>query len=293
MPEDEDPLAISPPTAAAASGAGGWPPASELVTALRAAGCVFAEDEAALLRAEARSPLHLAELTARRVAGAPLEHILGWASFLGHRVLVHPGVFVPRRRTELLVELALAALAARGALRPARVVDLCCGSGAVGMALASSRPGIELHAIDIDPAAVRCARQNIPASAGQVYQGDLDGPLPTRLRGAVDVLTANVPYVPTRALRLMPPEARQHEPRAALDGGPEGLDLLLRVAALAPRWLAPGGEVLMEAGAAQAPTLLEALGRAGLSPSLVQDPDREATVVRGASAQQEAGAGLP
>ena len=112
------------------------------------------------------------------------------------------------------------------------IVDLCCGAGAIGAALAAAVERAEVHAADIDPAAVRCARQNLPA--GQVYQGDLYGPLPAALRGRVQILAANVPYVPTGEIGFLPPEARVHEPSAALDGGADGLDVLRRVAAGAP-----------------------------------------------------------
>src|SRR5262245_29444624 len=130
------------------------PPA--IVNRLRAAGCVFAEDEARLLVGAARSPADLAAMVDRRAAGLPIEYVVGWAEFAGLRVAVAPGVFVPRRRTEFLVDQA-AALTRPGAV----VVDLCCGSGAVGAALAAAVEGIELHAADIDPAAVRCARRNL------------------------------------------------------------------------------------------------------------------------------------
>jgi len=117
----------------------------------------------------------------RRAAGVPLEHVLGWAEFCGLRIAVDPGVFVPRRRTEFLARQA-AALA-----RPrAVVVDLCCGSGAVGAALAAALDRVELYAVDIDPAAVRCARRNLAGAGGQVYEGDLYQPLPATLRGRVD-----------------------------------------------------------------------------------------------------------
>ena len=187
----------------------------------------------------------LDELVARRVAGEPLEYVVGWVDFAGIRVAIDPGVFIPRQRTALLVELATAALSAR----PADVVvDLCCGSGALGLALAHRHPGIELHAADIDPVAVACARRNLEPIGATVHQGDLDAPLPDRLRGRVDVLLANVPYVPAAAIALMPPESRDHEPRATVDGGADGLDVVRRLAALAPGWLAPGGERLRRDG---------------------------------------------
>src|SRR6185437_10871099 len=187
-------------------------PDSVIVARLRAAGCVFAEDEARLLMSAARTPAELDTMVGQRAAGLPLEQVLGWAEFCGLRITVAPGVFVPRRRTEFLVRQA-AALARPGAV----IVDLCCGAGAIGAALAAAVAGAEVHAADVDPAAVRCARQNLPA--GHVYQGDLYGPLPAGLRGRVQVLAANVPYVPTGEIRYLPPEARVHEPPAALDGG--------------------------------------------------------------------------
>jgi release factor glutamine methyltransferase len=245
-----------------------------VVAALRAAGCVFAEDEAALLLAAAVEPDALAALVARRVAGEPLEQVLGWAEFCGLRIAVAPGVFVPRRRTEALVEQAVAR-ARPGAL----VVDLCCGSGAIGAAVAAAVAGIDLHAADVDPVAVACARRNLPDAA--VHQGDLFAALPPAVRGRVDVLAASAPYVPTPAIALMPPEARDHEPPAALDGGDDGLAVLRRIVAGAPEWLAPGGALLFETGTAQVPDAVAALRAARLEPVVVEDGDRGATVVVG------------
>jgi release factor glutamine methyltransferase len=243
------------------------------VNRLRAAGCVFAEDEATLLESAAGSPAELAALVDRRVAGLPLEHVLGWVEFAGLRIAVDPGVFVPRRRTELLVREA-AALAAPGAV----VVDLCCGCGALGVALASLVAGVDLVAADVSPAAVRCARRNV---TGRVYQGDLFDALPLSLRGRVDVLLANVPYVPTAAIATMPPEARDHEPPVALDGGTDGLDVFRRVAAGAPDWLAPGGHVLMETGERQVSTALAVLADAGLAARMIMSAELLATGVVG------------
>jgi release factor glutamine methyltransferase len=260
------------------------PATSAIVTRLRAAGCVFAEDEARLLRCAARTAADLAAMVDRRVAGTPLEHVLGWVEFCGLRVAVDPGVFVPRRRTGLLVHEAAAL--ARGAVdagREAVVVDLCCGSGAVGAALVAALGRVELYAADIDPAAVRCARRNL--AGRQVYEGDLFALLPAGLHGRVDVLVANAPYVPTGEIGLMPPEARDHEPRVALDGGTDGLDVLRRVAAGAPRWLAPGGQLLVETSERQAPYAVEVVAGAGLVPRLVCDEDLGATVLIGAPAR--------
>jgi release factor glutamine methyltransferase len=154
----------------------------------------------------------------------------------------------------------------------------------VGAALAASLGRVELHAADIDPAAVRCARRNVAAAGGRVYQGDLYGPLPARLRGRVDILAANVPYVPSGEVGLLPPEARAHEPRVALDGGADGLDLLRRVAAAAPLWLAPGGHLLAETSEGQAPRAAAAVARDGLIPRVAHSGRLNATVVIGTMA---------
>jgi release factor glutamine methyltransferase len=262
---------------------------SAIVTRLRAAGCVFAEDEAGLLIAAASTPGDLAAMVGRRAAGLPLEQVVGWAEFCGLRIVVEPGVFVPRRRTEFLVRQATALLGrVTGPAQPARpagrrpvVVDVCCGSGAIGAAVAAALGPVELHAADIDPAAVACARRNLAAAGGRVYQGDLFGPLPAALRGRVALLVANVPYIPTGEIGLLPPEARVHEPRAALDGGADGLDVLRRVAAAAPRWLAPGGHVLTETSERQAPGAAAVLGGAGLVPRVAGCEEMGATVIIG------------
>ncbi|MEU1351829.1 putative protein N(5)-glutamine methyltransferase [Streptomyces sp. NPDC005776] len=253
------------------------PPAlSRLITTLRSAGCVFAEDEADLIAATAAGPAELTAMVERRVAGHPLEHVLGWAEFSGLRIAVDPGVFVPRRRTEFLIRQA-----AQLAPRPAVVVDLCCGSGALGAALAAVLGrGVELHATDVEPAAVRCARRNV-GDLGRVYGGDLFAPLPGSLHGRVDVLLANVPYVPTGDVALLPAEARVHEPLVALDGGGDGLDVLRRVAAEAPRWLAPGGSLLCETSERQAAPAGEILRGCGLLPRVVTSDELYATVVIG------------
>jgi release factor glutamine methyltransferase len=234
---------------------------------------VFAEDEARLLTGAAGSPARLQAMLRRREAGEPLEYVLGWVEFCGLRISVDPGVFVPRQRTALLVREAAARTPAGGT-----VVDLACGSGAVGLAISARVPAIALHAVDIEPAAVRCARRNL---AGTVHHGDLFDPLPSALRGHVDVLVANVPYVPSEAVDLMPREAREYEPRVTLDGGPDGLDLLRRVAYGARDWLTPGGHLLVEIGEDQSPAARAAF--AGLDPTVVSDPGLYATVIVGRS----------
>jgi release factor glutamine methyltransferase len=242
----------------------------QLVVALRSAGCVFAEDEARLLLDEASSPAEVMAWAARRMAGEPLEQIVGWAAFAGQRVAVDPGVFVPRRRSELVVRVA--------AREPADlVVDLCCGTGALGAALAARWPRAEVHAADSDPVAVACARRNLPPE--RVHEGDLYAALPGELRGRVDVLVVNAPYVPSEAMATMPREARDHEHRVALDGGADGLDVQRRVAADAPAWLRPGGRLVLETGRAQADGTAALLAAAGLTPSVETDDEIGGTVV--------------
>lgn len=263
-------------------------PDPDLVARLRAAGCVFAEDEAALLATAAHGPEREA-LVRRRIAGEPLEHVLGRVDFDGLRVRITPGVFVPRRRSEALVHAAVAALPDLAPGHRPLVVDLCCGCGALGLAVArraaADRHGadsraVDLHAADADPVATACAAANL-AGIGTVHTGDLFAALPGRLRGRVDVLVANTPYVPSGAIASMPPEARDHEPRVALDGGADGLGPARRVAAGAGEWLAPGGTLLIETGTAQAPVLTEVFTAHGLSARIGTDDDRGATWVQG------------
>jgi release factor glutamine methyltransferase len=244
----------------------------QLVAALRSAGCVFAEEEARLLVDEASSDAELMTWAARRMAGEPLEYVVGWASFAGLRVAVEPGVFVPRRRSELLVDVATRA--------PADVVvDLCCGSGALGAAVAARLPLAEVWAADSDPAAVACARRNLPPE--RVRQGDLYDALPADLRGRVELLVVNAPYVPRDEVATMPREARDHEHRLALDGGSDGLDVQRRVLAGAPDWLAPHARLVVETSRAQADRTSALVAAAGVAASVVTDDEIGATVVVG------------
>jgi release factor glutamine methyltransferase len=264
-------------------------PDRRVVATLREAGCVFAEDEARLISAAAGSPAELAAMVARRAAGVPLELVVGWAEFCGLRIAVDEGVFVPRRRTEFLVQegIRLARRLRNRGGRPRRVVvDLCCGSGAVGAALVTALAPADLYAADIAAPAVQCARRNLAPLGGEVFQGDLYEPLPASVRGRVDVLAANVPYVPSAEVRLLPAEARQHEPRAALDGGQDGLTVLRRVTADAPAWLAPGGVLLTETSERQAAAASLAMAQAGMTPHVAASPETSAVVVAGIMPQR-------
>ncbi|WP_026565143.1 putative protein N(5)-glutamine methyltransferase [Bacillus sp. UNC41MFS5] len=247
-----------------------------IIKRLRSAGCVFAEDETRLLISEARTPDDLKKMVEMRAGGLPLEYVVGCTKFCGLRIEVDQGVFVPRQRTEFLVRQA-EALSCSSDI----IVDLCCGSGAVGAALAVALGQALLYSVDIDPVAVRCAARNVIGLGGHVFEGDLYEALPHSLKGHVNTLVANVPYVPTKAIKLLPREARLHEPKVALDGGEDGLDIHRRVAKEAPLWLAPGGHLLVETSEMQAPQTFEIFVRAGLITKVARDDELDATVVIG------------
>ncbi|MDI3404536.1 putative protein N(5)-glutamine methyltransferase [Streptomyces cavernicola] len=247
-----------------------------VVVRLRRAGCVFAEDEAALVFSVARDEREVGVMVEQRVRGLPLEQVVGFAEFCGLRVGVEAGVFVPRRRTEFVVRQALAVLPEQGV-----VLDLCCGSGALGLAVAHGGPVGELHAADVDPAAVACARRNLAEAGGQVYVSDLYAGLPARLKGRVDVLVVNAPYVPSAEIGLLPAEAREYEPLVALDGGGDGVEVQRRVAATAGAWLAPGGRLLIETSERQAERTVRAMADGGLGTRVEECEELGATVVIG------------
>jgi release factor glutamine methyltransferase len=237
---------------------------------LAAAGCVSARAEAGWLLEEARDPAELRAMVARRAAGEPLQYVIGWAPFGRLRLRVGPGVFVPRPETEALADRAAAFLRTRPARRVA--VDLCTGSGAIACFLAAEVPWARVLATELDPAAVVWAAANTDRWGVELLAGDLDEPLPAELAGRVDVLCANLPYVPSGAIATLPRDVRDHEPRQALDGGPDGLDVLRRLAPRVGRWLAPGGRLLCEIGEDQATAAVALLAAAGLA-GLTVHPD--------------------
>jgi release factor glutamine methyltransferase len=231
---------------------------------------VFAEDEADLLIEAGAQEQHIA----RRVAGEPLEVILGWAGFRGLRIPVEPGVFVPRQRSGILVDQALP-----HALPGTVVVELCAGAGAVAAALAAERPGLEVYATELDPAAVRVAARTLGPE--RVFTGDLYAALPSALAGRIGILIANAPYVPSAEIAHMPPEAREHEPLLALDGGTDGLDVQRRVVAGAREWLSPGGVLIVETSERQAPASVELMRAAGFDARAVHDDELDGTAAVG------------
>ena len=243
---------------------------------LAAAGCVSARAEADWLLEEAVDEESLRAMVARRVAGEPLQYVIGWAPFGPLRLVVGPGVFVPRPETEGLADRAATRLRSRpeppegsgeplGGTRVRPIaVDVCTGSGAIACFLAAEVPGARVLATELDPGALAWARRNADRYGVELLAGDLDEPLLAALAGRVDVLCANVPYVPSGAIATLPTDVRDHEPRLALDGGPDGLDVLRRLVARAGHWLAPGGGLLCEIGEDQAETGVALLTAAGL-----------------------------
>ncbi|MFI7601003.1 putative protein N(5)-glutamine methyltransferase [Actinoplanes sp. NPDC049681] len=268
-----------------------------VVATLHAAGCVFAAEEAELIldaAERAGDPARCAELVhdmvARRCAGEPLEHIVGWAAFCGLRIAVAPGVFVPRRRTEFLAEQAV-----QVGGDAAVIVELCCGAAPLAATLAVRLPRAEIHAVDIDPVQTAYARRNLAlfASRAYVHEGDLYAGLPQGLRGRVDLIVANAPYVPTADIGTLPTEAREYESHRSFDGGSDGLAVQRRVAAGAAEWLSPGGHVLVETSADQGPLSRGVFAAAGLDAWSASCADLEATVAVGRRLHSAASAPKP
>ncbi|MEB7447331.1 putative protein N(5)-glutamine methyltransferase [Arthrobacter koreensis] len=249
---------------------------------LQQAGCVFAAEEAGLILRGGATVNDAESMLRRRLTGEPLEYVLGWAAFMGRRVRVMPGVFIPRPRTEFLAVAALES--ARGRTAPV-ILDLCCGAGALSSVFAADLPDAELYAADLAPEAVAAARMNLGTRV-PVYQSDLFTALPRHLHGRIDIIVANAPYVPTEQLSFLPREARLHEPAAALDGGRQGLEVLRRIAAQAPVWLGKDGQLLVECSAGQAPDLAADVSAAGFQPLVRTDPDTATAVVSGTLAQR-------
>ena len=207
----------------------------------------------------------LESLVERRRAGEPLAWLTGSVRFCGETILVHPGTYVPRWQSEALALTAAARLPELG-----RAVDLCTGVGAIAVVLRRRRPMALIVGTEIDPLAAACARAN----GVEVYVGDLAANVPRSLTGAVDVVTAVVPYVPTGRLHLLPRDVLEWEPHRALDGGEHGLDVLVRAAREAATLLRAGGSLLLELGAGQAGLLLPILEGTGYRDvQLIYDED--------------------
>jgi release factor glutamine methyltransferase len=196
------------------------------------------------------------DAVARRAAREPLAYVVGHREFFGLDFAVDPRALIPRPETELLVERALQIL---GSMRPGdkqRVADVGCGSGAIVVSLAVHLPKAILYALDGSTGALALTADNARRHAVEdrvcCLLGDLLRPLPE----PVDLITANLPYVTTQEWESLPPEIRRYEPRAALDGGPDGLSLIRRLLAAAGPYLRPKGTILLEIGAGQGPAVL-------------------------------------
>lgn len=261
--------------------AGGGQDASsvaQFVGQLRAAGCVFAEEEAEAI--VSRFPALDDQFTAveRRCSGTPLELVLGVADFAGTTVTVAPGVFLPRHRAEALVTAADLLADSLPSVGPARtgsclVLDLGCGTGAIASAVCCRHPHWEVHACDLDPAAVRCARVNARAYGFAVHRADWFDGLPQPLRGRLSLIIAHLPYVPTAELALLPRDYRAVEPASAVDGGRDGLDPWRAVAARCPDWLLPGGHLLTQVALHQADAASAVAAAVGLPSRLIEYDD--------------------
>ena len=200
----------------------------------------------------------LAQLEAmleRRRAGEPVQYILGSADFMGLKFQVGPGVLIPRQDTETLVEAALIALQTLG--DSPSVLDLCAGSGCIGLSLASLAPHARVTLADASREALEIARRNMHALSvkAELRHGDLFAAVG---RERFDLIASNPPYIPRGELAELQREV-QYEPRLALDGGPDGLDFYRRIAGEAERHLNPGGSIYLEVGMGQAPAVLELL----------------------------------
>ena len=202
------------------------------------------------------------ELIERRARREPLQYLLGWEDFHGLRLAVTPDVLVPRPETEGLVEWALEALAGRpdpviadlgtrGRHRILPIATACPASGAIAVALATRGAG-RADAVRVPRAAARPCSPNGAASPGRVPPRGTSSRRSARSRRTLDLVVANPPYLPSAVIASLPPEVSRHEPRAALDGGPDGLGVLRRIVAGAPAVLKPGGWLLMEIGEEQA-----------------------------------------
>lgn len=197
----------------------------------------------------------LDELVARRVAGEPLQYLTGHQAFRRLNLAVGPGVLVPRPETEMLVEHALGRIA--GVAAPV-VVDVGTGSGAIALAVGTERPDAAVFATEVSAAALAWARRNLEGSGAAnvtILEGDLLDPLPPALRGAVDLVVANPPYLAEAQLADLAADVRDHEPRLATVSGPSGLEVPARVVAEASPWLRPGGWLVMETWPGQADDL--------------------------------------
>lgn len=211
----------------------------------------------------------LGQMLMRRTGREPLQYIIGHVDFYGIRISVGPGVLIPRPESELVVEEALKALAGKPA---ARVLDLCTGSGCLALAIARNIPGATVCGTDLSREALRYAEGNARLNRienARFLQGHLFEPVRDM---RFDAVVSNPPYVRSSDIEGLEPEIRHWEPRAALDGGEDGLDLFKKILPASPRHLEPGGSLILEMGEGQARAIAAIAGRSGLEPvSVIKD----------------------
>lgn len=212
--------------------------------------------------------LRLEEFARRRLAGEPVARLLGHKEFWGLPLRLSPATLVPRPDTETVVELALELLRAGGALdRPLRIADLGTGSGAILLALLSELPGAQGVGTDISAEALQTAGANA-ARAGQADRATFMAcDYATGLTGPFDLIVSNPPYIRSADIAGLAAEVRDYDPRAALDGGADGLDAYRTLIPQAADLLAPGGVVVVEAGQGQSPQIEALMNAAGLTPA--------------------------
>jgi release factor glutamine methyltransferase len=197
-----------------------------------------------LVRHDTIDATAFSDLIEARAARTPLQHLTGVAHFRHVSLAVGPGVFVPRPETEVMVGQIVDA--ARALPAGAVAVDLCTGSGAIALSLATEVPGLAVHAVEIDPGALAWARRNLEGSGVRLYAGDAAEALP-ELDGTVDLVVSNPPYIPLAAWESVAVEARNHDPAPALwGGGEDGLDAVRAIERTAARLLRTGGRVAVE-----------------------------------------------
>ena len=214
-----------------------------------------------------------ARMVDRRARREPLQRVLGWEEFHGLRFRLTGAVLVPRPETEILVDWALALLPPPAPGSRLTAVDVGSGSGCIACALARRRPDLEVIALDVSLEAAAVARANAARLALGARVGVVVADLLTAVRpGRADLIVANLPYLPSESLCFLAPEVADHDPRLALDGGPDGLDVIRRLVGESRERLAPGGVLVLEtAGAAQARAVTALMNEAGFRRVLVHN----------------------
>ncbi len=234
-----------------------------------AAGCDDSAWHGVLSRpATRRGVASLDRMLGRRVAGEPLQYVLGAWAFRTLDLFVDPRVLIPRPETEIVAGHALDELQRRAAGNMLLAADLGCGSGAIGLSLVAERVDVEVVCTDVSPDALAVASANLaglgrPARRVRLAEGSWYEALPTELRGRLDVIVSNPPYIATGG--SLPPEIADHEPPVALYSGSSGLEATSTILAGAPEWLAPGGAVVLELADGTAGRVQELANSAGLA----------------------------